>query len=130
MNAALRAAVRSRANDRCEYCQRLQLDSPLVSLQIEHVVPRKHGGDDDFGNLALACAECNLHKGSDLTGIDPASNAITPLFNPRAQKWPEHFSWDGQRIVGLTAVGRVTIRVLQLNAIPRIRIRLRTRGRS
>lgn len=129
MNAALRAAVRSRANDRCEYCQRSQVDSPLISLQLEHVVPRKHGGDDHFDNLALACAECNLHKGSDLTGIDPVSNAVTPLFNPRAQIWKDHFTWDGQRIVGLTAVGRTTVRVLQLNSAQRLRVRIRTRVR-
>jgi 5-methylcytosine-specific restriction endonuclease McrA len=127
MNAARRAAVRSRADHRCEYCQRSQLDSPLISLQIEHVVPRKHGGDDHFDNLALACAECNLYKGSELTGIDPQSNAITPLFNPRTQKWDEHFSWDGQRIVVVTPVGRTTVRVLQLNSAHRIRVRLRTR---
>ena len=73
MDAELRAAVRERAGERCEYCQRRQADSPLIPLQIEHVVPRKHGGSDQLENLALACAECNLHKGSNLTGIDPES---------------------------------------------------------
>lgn len=130
MDGALRSAVRERAEQRCEYCQRSQTESPLVALQIEHVLPKKHGGDDGFDNLALACAECNLHKGSDLTGIDPQSNAITPLFNPRVQRWADHFAWDGPRIVGLTAVGRTTIRVLQLNTPSRLKIRLRTAGPS
>ena len=79
MDQVRRAAVRDRAGDCCEYCQRSQRDSPLLSLQVEHVLPRKHGGDDDFENLAWACAECNLLRGSDLTGIDPDTGLVTPL---------------------------------------------------
>jgi 5-methylcytosine-specific restriction endonuclease McrA len=124
MDAALRAAVRQRADDRCEYCQRRQADSPLIPLQVDHVVPRKHGGTDEFDNLALACAECNLHKGSNLTGIDPQSRHVTPLFDPRSQPWAGHFSWDGLRIVGRTEIGRTTVRVLELNAPARLRVRL------
>ena len=54
MDAELRDAVRRRAGQACEYCQRRQIDSPLIPLQIEHIVPRKHGGVDSFENLALA----------------------------------------------------------------------------
>jgi hypothetical protein len=127
MDAATRAAVRARANNRCEYCQRPQSSSPLVPLQIEHVIPRKHRGSDDTDNLALACAECNLHKGSDLTGIDPDSGQVTQLFNPRRDRWSEHFEWDGLLILGLSAVGRTTVRLLQLNAPARLRVRRVTR---
>ena len=104
MDGATRTAVRAWAQDRCEYCQRPQSTSPLVPLQIEHIIPRKHRGTDDLDNLALACAECNLREGSDLTGIDPGSDRITPLFNPRRERWNEHFAWDGLRIIGLSAV--------------------------
>jgi 5-methylcytosine-specific restriction endonuclease McrA len=127
MDPATRAAVRARAEDRCEYCERPQATSPLVPLQIEHIVPRKHHGSDDAENLALACAECNLHKGSDLTGIDPDSGDVTPLFNPRRDRWDEHFGWDGLLIVGRSAVGRTTVRLLQLNAPARLRVRRATR---
>ena len=37
------------------------------------------------------------------------------LFNPRQQKWHDHFAVNGARIVGLTPTGRVTIALLQLN---------------
>jgi len=39
-----------------------------------------------------------------------------PLFNPRQQRWSEHFGWseDGLRIVGLTPIGRATAVALQL----------------
>jgi 5-methylcytosine-specific restriction endonuclease McrA len=126
MDAATRAAVRARARDRCEYCQRLQSTSPLIPLHIEHVIPRKHRGSDDIDNLALACAECNLHKGSDLTGLDPDSGQVTSLFHPRRDRWDDHFRWDGLRIVGQSAVGRTTVRVLQLNAPARLRVRRAT----
>ena len=128
MDAATRAAVRHRAEHCCEYCRRRQLDSPLIPLQMEHIIPRKHGGQSNLENLALACSECNLHKGSNLSGIDPESNQLTPLFHPRRDRWDEHFTWNGLRIVGLTAVGRTTIRVLELNSAARLRVRLGVRA--
>jgi 5-methylcytosine-specific restriction endonuclease McrA len=127
MDAATRAAVRERAGQCCEYCQRRQIDSPLIPLQIEHIVPRKHGGSDELENLALACADCNLRKGSNLTGIDPETNEIEPLYHPRRELWAAHFRWDGIRIVGLTPAGRTTIRVLELNSSERRRVRLASR---
>ncbi len=41
----------------------------------------------------------------------------TTLFNPRLQKWSEHFRWslDGTKIEGLTPIGRTTISVLKMN---------------
>lgn len=127
MDESLRNSVRTRADHRCEYCQREQADSPLISLHIEHVIPRKHGGDDNLDNLALACADCNFKKSSDLAGLDPNTGALTPLFHPRRDKWTDHFVWDGVRIVGLTSVGRTTVRVLDLNSPQRLRIRLADR---
>lgn len=126
MDSKLRVAVRERAARCCEYCRRQQTDSPLITFHVEHILPRKHGGSDRMENLALACPECNLHKRSDLTGIDPQSNLVTRLFDSRSQQWGEHFAWDGVRIVGLTAVGRTAIRVLELNSPARQRLRLAT----
>jgi len=120
----IRLIVRERAENRCEYCQKRQEESPLMTLQIEHIIPRKHGGNDDLSNPALACADCNLRKSSDLAGIDPISNQLTPLFHPRADHWEDHFSWEGLRIVGATAVGRTTVRVLELNSPSRLRVRM------
>lgn len=77
MNESTKTEVRVRANHQCEYCQLKQEDSPLAPLQIEHIVAKKHGGSDKLDNLALACIDCNLHKGPNLTGIDPASGEIT-----------------------------------------------------
>ena len=126
MDAATRAAVRARAGNCCEYCQRRQSVSPLIPLQIEHIVSRKHHGSNDPDNLSLACAECNLHKGSDLTGLVPDTGEVTLLFNPRRDRWSGHFAWNGLRIFGLSPIGRTTVRLLQLNSPPRLRVRLAT----
>lgn len=124
MNAITRALVKERAGHRCEYCQTHQEDSPLAALHIEHIRPLKHGGTDDAPNLCLACIDCNLHKGSNLTGVDPFTDAVTQLFHPRQQEWDEHFRWDGIHIVGISAVGRTTIRVLCMNNDEQLELRM------
>lgn len=124
MTAATRAFVRQRANHRCEYCQTHQEDSPLAALHIEHIRPRKHGGGDDDANLCLACIDCNLHKGANLTGIDPLTGAVIPLFHPRQQQWEDHFRWEGLCLVGRTDIGRTTIRVLCMNSDEQLELRM------
>jgi len=124
MTAATRVIVRERANHRCEYCQAHQEDSPLAALHIEHIRPLKHGGTDDESNLCLACIDCNLHKGTNLTGIDPLTDAVTPLFHPRQQRWDDHFRWEGIHIVGQTEIGRTTIHVLCMNSDEQLELRM------
>ncbi|OGO43763.1 MAG: HNH endonuclease [Chloroflexi bacterium RBG_16_57_9] len=86
-------------------------------LEIEHIIPRAAGGSDDESNLWLSCGLCNRHKGAQTTGLDPVSNAVVALYNPRAQVWSEHFDWseDGTHILGKTPVGCATIQALRLN---------------
>lgn len=122
--AVTRALVIERAGQRCEYCRRHQEVSPLAPLQVEHIVPRKHGGTDDIDYLAAACIDCNLRKGPNLTGIDPETGAITPLLDPRRHLWSDHFRWDGLELIAPTAIGLTTIRVLELNSDDRIEVRL------
>jgi hypothetical protein len=123
MDAPTKRLVRERAGDRCEYCRLHQDQSPLAVLQIEHVIPRKHLGDDSPENLALACIDCNLAKGPNLTGLDPESGVLTELFHPRRQVWAEHFEQIGPLIVGKTAVGRTTVQVLNMNSDDQIALR-------
>src|SRR5437879_6980418 len=107
-----RTEVRERARNACEYCGLHQDDSPLAALHIEHIIPKVHGGSDELDNLALACVDCNLHKGTNLAGIDPETNALTEIFHPRRHNWNDHFEWQGITLVGRTAIGRTTVRVL------------------
>ena len=116
IGAQTRTQVRERAQNACEYCHLHQNDSPLAALHVEHVIPKSHGGSDDLDNLALACIDCNLHKGTNLTGIDPQTNQVTELFHPRRQEWNGHFELQGVYLVGKTAAGRTTLRVLNMNS--------------
>lgn len=122
MNSATRAAVRNRAGSRCEYCKLHQDDSPLAVLHIEHIVPRFHGGTDELDNLALACIDCNLHKGANLTGIDQDTKRVTELFHPRRDRWEDHFAWRGLYIVGKTAIGRTTV-IVRVNSEDQLALR-------
>ena len=123
IGSRIRTQVRERAKDACEYCHLHQDDSPLVTLHVEHIIPIIHGGTDELDNLALACIDCNLHKGTNLTGIDPQTNKEIELFHPRNQEWKEHFEWQGVHIVGKTNTGRTTIRVLNMNSEDQVALR-------
>jgi hypothetical protein len=115
MDDAVRFLVRVPAGRRCEYYHLPEEYAPFSPFHIEHIVARQHGGADARSNLALACHHCNLHKGPNLTGIDPVTRKITRLFHPRRHRWPYHFAWAGPRLIGRTAIGRATIAVLQMN---------------
>jgi hypothetical protein len=90
---------------------------------VEHIIAKKHGGGDGIENLAFACMDCNLHKGPNLTGLDPESGEVITLFHPRRQVWSEHFVWQALLLRGLTPIGRTTIRVLDMNSTERVRFR-------
>lgn len=93
-------------------------------MHIEHIRPRKHGGSDDAESLCLACIDCNLRKGTNLTGIDPQTGEITELFHPRHLHWKDHFKWNSVWIAGTTPIGRTTVVVLDLNGEDRLDLRL------
>jgi hypothetical protein len=120
----VRELVRHRAGDRCEYCRIPQYATPHLTFHIEHVIAVQHGGSDDPSNLALACDRCNLHKGTNLSAIDPTTNNVVQLFNPRRDDWHDHFGQANYRVVGLTDVGRATVRLLNINAPRRVEVRV------
>jgi hypothetical protein len=123
MKRSVRALVRSRADGRCEYCRLHESDQPLLSFHVEHIVAKKHRGDDDPSNLAWCCLECNLGKSSNLSGRDFVTARVVRLFHPRRQRWRRHFTWDGGELVGLTPCGRATVEVLNINAAHRVALR-------
>ena len=118
-SADLRRQVIRRAGNRCEYCL-IHQDDAIASHQTDHVIADKHGGPTTLSNLALACILCNIRKGSDLSSVDPETNDVTPLFNPRTQHWEDHFRFEDTSIIGQTPVGRATVRLLQLNSVERL----------
>jgi hypothetical protein len=122
MDAAMREFVRARAGGRCEYCLLRQEHSELTH-HIEHIVAKQHGGTDEPDNLALACHRCNLRKGPNLAGVDPASEDVVSLFHPRRDRWEQHFVLRNVRIEGATPAGRATVQVLAMNDVRRVELR-------
>jgi hypothetical protein len=61
------------------------------------------------------CVFCNLHKGPNIAGLDPTTRELTRLYDPRRDRWREHFAWQGPVLAGLTPIGRTTVRVLAMN---------------
>ena len=123
MDSTTRQMVRKRARDRCEYCHLPQVAAQFLTFHIEHVQAQQHVGDDSLENLALACADCNRHKGPNLATIDPQTRLIVRLFHPRQSDWNSHFEFRGSIIFGRTSVGEATIRLLQMNTVERVEMR-------
>src|SRR5690242_7785259 len=98
---ALRALVTKRANSCCEYCL-IPQESKSYSFEVDHIVAEKHRGQTNEANLALACLDCNRHKGSDFASFDPVTDQVAMLYNPRKDQWNEHFALDGALIKALT----------------------------
>lgn len=123
MNIELETTVWSRAHDRCEYCL-IPQQADVLPFEIDHIIARKHGGKTVLENLALACIQCNSYKGPNIATIDPDTGELTRLFHPRDDRWQDHFELmpDG-RILGRTAPGRGTIRVLSMNEFGAVELR-------
>ncbi|WP_437497284.1 HNH endonuclease [Sorangium sp. So ce1099] len=68
-------------------------------------------------NLWLACSLCNDHKGNRIAALDPHTGEMVRLFDPRRQRWLDHFSWssEGAHIIGKTPTGRATVSAVRLN---------------
>ncbi|ERT09624.1 HNH endonuclease family protein [Lyngbya aestuarii BL J] len=116
IDQATRELIRQRANYLCEYCHSPEKLS-ASRFTIDHIIPRSLGGSDQPENLALACRRCNERRYNFTTGFDSETGETVPLFNPRQQRWSDHFVWtaDGTNIIGITQIGRATCDRLDLN---------------
>ena len=121
VTAKMRQAVAERAKGYCEYCICPDCICPDCFLpqpfSIDHVFPKIRGGKTGFESLALICQGCNNHKYDKIVGLDPESQELTSLYDPRQQVWAEQFAWSSnfQKMIGLTSTGRATIATLKLN---------------
>lgn len=125
--AELRRQVFARAAEHCEYCLTAE-DDTFYGCEVDHIISEKHGGPTDLENLALACVCCNQAKGSDIGSIRWESQEFVRFFNPRTDRWADHFELVGNRIEGLTAIGAVTARILGFNDTERVMERQALQG--
>ena len=114
-----RARVARRARHQCEYCL-IHEDDAAFPHQVDHIISLKHGGASVSENLAFACVICNRYKGSDIASVDPATGRTVALFDPRRDRWEDHFHLVHEFIEPLSAPGRVTVYLLRMNAPERL----------
>jgi len=50
-------------------------------MHIDHIIPRKAGGDHSLDNLRVLCKSCNLRKGALNEGVFLAQTATPPVFS-------------------------------------------------
>ena len=119
---SLRRLVAERARHRCEYCL-IREGAFFFSFEVDHIVSIKHEGDTNLENLALACSNCNRHKGPNLGTYLDKQRRFVRLFDPRRDTWSDHFEIDGPIILPKTHIGRATIQVLDMNDTDRVILR-------
>jgi ATP adenylyltransferase len=61
LSGSLRYEVLKRAGFRCELCG---ISADERAIEVDHIIPRKHGGEDDPTNLQALCFKCNANKGA------------------------------------------------------------------
>lgn len=75
VSGTLRYEVLKRAKFRCELCGVMVADK---ALEVDHIVPRNHGGTDDISNFQALCYSCNAMKrdrdDTDFRGIAESYN--------------------------------------------------------
>ncbi len=112
----VRERVIEQAKRRCGYCQ-TQESVVGMPLEVDHIIPLAAGGSSEEDNLWLACPRCNVYKGDQTSAWDTEIGEPAPIFDPRRQRWEDHFVWQqgGLIIAGLTPTGRATVEALQMN---------------
>ena len=123
-NADVRELVRLRAGDACEYC----LLPVAGAFEGEHIIPsgrwddytagrlqglrpsRRRLGPDHIDNYAWSCPFCNRAKGGRVS--HGTGRAGSRFFDPRRDRWPDHFVFAGATrhliILGVTVLGAVS----------------------
>ena len=121
---SVRRIVATRSGGSCEYCRCLE-QFATQNFTIDHIKPKKEGGETILENLAWSCFGCNSYKHTKIQGIDPETGEKVFLFHPRQQRWSDHFIWsdDFLEIIGTTPYGRATVIILRLNRLGVVNLR-------
>jgi 5-methylcytosine-specific restriction endonuclease McrA len=65
---------------RCQYCGK---EYPPRELNLDHVIPRMHGGRTSWENVVTSCLRCNAHKANRL----PHQAGLHLIRKPGKPKW-------------------------------------------
>jgi 5-methylcytosine-specific restriction endonuclease McrA len=72
--------VYARDRNTCQYCGR---GFPRADLNLDHVIPRSHGGTSTWENVVCSCLRCNRQKG----GRSPEEAGMHLLRRPLRPNW-------------------------------------------
>jgi 5-methylcytosine-specific restriction endonuclease McrA len=79
-----RLNIYARDRNTCQYCGR---KPQRAELNLDHVVPRSHGGVTSWENVVCSCVPCNLRKG----GRTPDQAHMKLLRQPIRPRWTPFF---------------------------------------
>jgi 5-methylcytosine-specific restriction endonuclease McrA len=79
-----RLNIYARDRNTCQYCGRRP---QRAELNLDHVVPRSHGGVTSWENVVCSCVPCNLRKG----GRTPEQAHMKLLRQPIRPRWTPFF---------------------------------------
>ena len=71
-----RQRVFARDGHLCAYC-----GTDQGEMHIDHIIPRKVGGDHSMDNLQVLCKSCNLRKSAKSEGVFLSQSATPPVFS-------------------------------------------------
>lgn len=80
-----------------------------ASFEIDPIIPEKMSGKSIIENLALACFQCNNHKGPNMQVLLHQTNEKSFLLDHRVDGWDVHFVWEGDPLNGQTSKARSTL---------------------
>ncbi len=110
----LRRLVADRADYSCEYYLIHEQDTAF-GCAIDHTISLKHGGTSTQENLVYACVVYNRYKESDVGSILLQTQDFIRFFNPRRDRWHEHFQLNNALLELTSSIGEVTARILGFN---------------
>ena len=107
----------------CCYCGLPDPAAHGLDWDVEHIAPRNLHPEFMFTpeNLAVACHECNGHKGSKETLLDPSTSTYPStadaflIVHPHFDDWSDHILRDNLAYAAFTPRGEWTIKACNLN---------------
>jgi 5-methylcytosine-specific restriction endonuclease McrA len=75
-----RVNIYARDRNTCQYCGRR---FARTTLNLDHVVPRSHGGRSTWENVVCSCIDCNRRKG----GRTPGQAGLRLIQRPMKPRW-------------------------------------------
>ncbi len=79
-----RANIFLRDKNKCQYCGK---EFRKSELNLDHVVPRTHGGVSSWENVVCSCISCNRNKG----GRTPEGAGVKLIRKPRKPAWSPYY---------------------------------------